>query len=156
METAAIMYVDQDRCAGCGACVDVCPRGAISMRSGKATISQSQCHLCEACAAVCPEGAILSVIDSGLVPAESHEGALQPKESVGVHSVATRVAPALGATLLFLGREVVPRVADYLLDAFDRRMSRDAGDRPGLSETSLGSGRGPGAGQRRRRRHRGR
>jgi Fe-S-cluster-containing hydrogenase component 2 len=155
MEAAAIMYVDEERCAGCGACVDVCPRGAISISSGKATISQSLCDRCEACAAVCPEGAILSVIESGLVPAESRQGALQPKESVGVRSVATRVAPALGATLLFLGREVVPRVADYLLDAFDRRMSRNTGNPSELSETSLGSGRGPGAGQRHRRRHRG-
>jgi NAD-dependent dihydropyrimidine dehydrogenase PreA subunit len=155
MEAAAILYVDEERCAGCGACVDVCPRGAISIRNGQATISQSLCNQCEACAAVCPEGAILSVIDSSLVPADSREQALQPEESIGVRSVTTRVAPVLGATLLFLGREVVPRVADYLLDAFDRRMSRNAGNRSELSETSVASSRGPGAGQRHRRRHRG-
>jgi Fe-S-cluster-containing hydrogenase component 2 len=155
METAAILYVDEERCAGCGACVDVCPRGAISIRSGKATISQSLCDQCEACATVCPEGAILSVIDGSLVPADSHEQALHRKESAGVRSVTTRVAPVLGATLLFLGREVVPRVADFVLDAFDRRMSSDAGNRSGLSETSVSSRRAPGSGQRRRRRHRG-
>jgi Fe-S-cluster-containing hydrogenase component 2 len=155
METAAILYVDEERCAGCGICVDACPRGAISIRSGKATIRQSLCSQCEACAAVCPEGAILSVIDSSLVPAESQEQALQREQSGGARSVTTRVAPVLGATLLFLGREVVPRVADLVLDAFDRRVSRDAANRSELSDTSVGSSRGPGSGQRHRRRHRG-
>lgn len=155
METAAILYVDQERCAGCGACVDVCTRGAISIRSGKASISQPLCDQCEACATACPEGAILSVIDSSLVPAESHDQPLERGESAALRSVTTRVAPVLGATLLFLGREVVPRVADYVLDAFDRRMSRNSGNRSELSETSLGSGRRPASGQRHRRRHRG-
>jgi NAD-dependent dihydropyrimidine dehydrogenase PreA subunit len=155
METAAILYVNEERCAGCGACVDVCPRGAISIRSGKATISQSLCNQCEACAAVCPEGAILSVLDTALVPAESDEQAVQRGDSGGVRSVTTRVAPVLGATLLFLGREVVPRVADLVLDAFDRRMSRDSATRSEVSGTSVGSSRGPGSGQRHRRRRRG-
>jgi len=52
------MYVvNQDRCTGCGTCIDVCPSEAIIIREGKAFIGM-ECMDCGACPRVCPEGAI--------------------------------------------------------------------------------------------------
>lgn len=45
-------------CIGCGACEPVCPFGAISLQSGKATINDG-CTACGACIDSCPAGAIV-------------------------------------------------------------------------------------------------
>ena len=42
-------------CSGCGACVDVCRDGALSMVEGAALVDPSVCILCGYCAAECPE-----------------------------------------------------------------------------------------------------
>lgn len=47
-----------EQCIGCGACVDVCPFGAIIMQDGKAFITEA-CTACGACIDVCPVGAII-------------------------------------------------------------------------------------------------
>jgi len=47
-------------CQGCLAhpCVEVCPKGAVSIVHGKSVIDQSKCVKCGQCANVCPYGAI--------------------------------------------------------------------------------------------------
>ena len=47
-----------EQCIGCGACVGVCPFGAIVMQDGKAYITEA-CTACGACIDVCPVGAII-------------------------------------------------------------------------------------------------
>ena len=42
-------------CTGCGACVEVCRDGALSMVEGAALVDPSACVLCGYCGAVCPE-----------------------------------------------------------------------------------------------------
>ena len=44
-------------CVACGACVDTCPVGAISMED-KAVVDAASCVDCGACEGVCPTGAI--------------------------------------------------------------------------------------------------
>ena len=47
--------IDKDKCVGCGACVDTCPMGCISIGDdGKAEIDASICISCGSCRAVCP------------------------------------------------------------------------------------------------------
>jgi len=46
-----------DRCTGCGACLAVCPAGAIRLVDGRARTDRSRCTACGACVAVCPAGA---------------------------------------------------------------------------------------------------
>jgi ferredoxin len=42
-------------CSVCGACVEVCKEGALSMVEGAAQVDPSACILCGYCAAACPE-----------------------------------------------------------------------------------------------------
>jgi NAD-dependent dihydropyrimidine dehydrogenase PreA subunit len=49
--------VDKEKCVGCGACVNVCPAGAISVKNDKAVISD-KCVDCGRCVQVCPADAI--------------------------------------------------------------------------------------------------
>ena len=51
-------WVDQEKCVGCGVCIDSCPEGAISMENEKATISQDKCTFCGKCFSACPQEAI--------------------------------------------------------------------------------------------------
>lgn len=50
--------VDKNVCIGCGACVGVCPTGAITMVGGVAQINYDVCIGCKMCENLCPVGAI--------------------------------------------------------------------------------------------------
>lgn len=50
--------IDQDKCTGCGLCVQVCPNQTISMETGKAVVTGSRSLNCGHCVAVCPTDAI--------------------------------------------------------------------------------------------------
>jgi electron transfer flavoprotein alpha subunit len=51
------VWVTED-CTGCGACLQVCPFGAIETRDGKAFITEA-CRACGQCLDVCPVSAIV-------------------------------------------------------------------------------------------------
>ncbi len=51
-------YSIKDRCIGCGKCVKVCPKNAISLVMKKSTIDHDLCIGCFECMTVCPEHAI--------------------------------------------------------------------------------------------------
>jgi Ni,Fe-hydrogenase III small subunit/ferredoxin len=51
--------VDASKCrAGCRACVESCPTGAISLAAGRPVIDMGRCLFCADCAAACPQGAV--------------------------------------------------------------------------------------------------
>lgn len=55
---------DQERCIGCGRCVEVCPHAVFSLVAGKARLLDADaCIECGACARNCPPMAIR--VDSG-------------------------------------------------------------------------------------------
>jgi len=63
---AGKIQIDIERCKGCGLCVAVCPKKAISIskRSNKkgvfpAEVVNGDCIGCAACATVCPDVAII-------------------------------------------------------------------------------------------------
>ncbi len=49
--------VDEDKCTGCGSCVEVCPAGAITV-DRIAAIDAEACLECGACVDECPNEAI--------------------------------------------------------------------------------------------------
>jgi heterodisulfide reductase subunit A len=53
--TASIV---EDKCMGCGLCVEVCPYGAIKIVEGKAQVEEVLCKGCGCCSAACPSSAI--------------------------------------------------------------------------------------------------
>jgi NAD-dependent dihydropyrimidine dehydrogenase PreA subunit len=146
-----VVWVDTARCAGCGACVGVCPVEAIVLADGKAHVDEETCTGCEACLGVCPEGAIQPLIRGELVPVPERPppAVRQPSplaETAGVVAVATGVSLLARATRA-LGRAV----ARWLMRPQIRA-------KPSVTETpseTLGRGAG-GQGRRARRRRRGR
>ncbi len=50
--------VDPGLCTGCGACVNMCPTGAISLRDNIAHVDAQRCTGCGICEDECPVGAI--------------------------------------------------------------------------------------------------
>jgi len=55
-----MFQVNQEKCTGCGECVQVCPVGAISISDGKARIESNLCSQCGICVQACSVGAIYS------------------------------------------------------------------------------------------------
>ena len=104
-----MVYVDQERCTGCGLCVESCPTGAIHLVDGVAQVEQSVCRECEVCLSTCPNGAILAMREPSepgeLVPARVP--APQPARPGGVR-------PWLGTALAFVEQQVAPRVTALL------------------------------------------
>jgi electron transfer flavoprotein alpha subunit len=49
--------IDKEKCVACGACVDACPQGAISVDEEIARVDE-RCNLCGLCVDACPEEAI--------------------------------------------------------------------------------------------------
>lgn len=51
--------VDRHRCVACGACVKVCPKGALSVYRGcYAVVNEELCVGCGKCAKTCPADCI--------------------------------------------------------------------------------------------------
>jgi Fe-S-cluster-containing hydrogenase component 2 len=161
-----MIKIDQARCTGCGACVEICPHGALYLVEGVATLDPALCRECEACVAACPVEAI-ALITTEPRPAARAVTVPARREEPEIIRVDTphapvlwrdTLAPALGAALAWTAREIVPRLADYLLDGLDRRSARqqreDLNRRAASDERGAGRGRGGGGGGGRRRRHR--
>lgn len=161
-----MVYVDIEKCAGCGFCADACPVGAISLTRGTAQVDQERCTDCEACVEFCPTGAMLAVSEP--VAERAAVPSLRPAPEVirvrpqpAPVSLPARAWPALGAALTYLGRNVAPRLADYLLNALDRRLAHEQASPTARASGSVspasgvggrGSSTGSGQGYRRRRR----
>lgn len=53
-QTVRAQLLDQpERCTGCGACMRVCPKGAVEIREGKACTDRKKCISCGECTEVC-------------------------------------------------------------------------------------------------------
>lgn len=117
-----MIIVQADKCTGCGDCVAVCPTGAISLLANLATIDQERCTGCEACMVACPNGAVVVVEKPASVPTVRpvpEVVSVRPQPSPSLWP--GRVWPAVGMALTFVGQEIVPRVATYLMDTLERR-----------------------------------
>lgn len=95
-----MIYIDTDRCVGCGSCVDVCPTGALSLVGIIARIEPALCDACLACLDECREGAI------------------QAGVAVPVHSATPVSADVVSAlTEAFHLEEAIPMLHDDIHEA---------------------------------------
>lgn len=140
-----MIQIDERLCTGCGICLDTCPREAISLQNGVATLTIERCNDCGNCVDVCPRGAILLVetIQS------TTEMVKQPTSRTSVatirppNSLATprtvSLWPLMGSLLRWASMELAPRLADVALEVWGRRtagseLSRAQG--PGIAFAS--------------------
>jgi NAD-dependent dihydropyrimidine dehydrogenase PreA subunit len=151
-----LLRVNSERCTGCGACQDVCPTGAIELLDGMANLRAALCQECEACLDACPQGAIESVgellpVAAGEVVVPEHEIVVRQPAGVSSPSVPRPSLTSLGATLVHVVQEILPRVTLSALEAWER--SQAAPISGVQSEENAGlSNAGRGGGYRRRRR----
>ena len=47
-----------EKCIACGDCEDICPKDAVQVKDGRASVDYSKCIRCFCCHEVCPENAI--------------------------------------------------------------------------------------------------
>jgi len=147
----AYVYVDDKRCTGCATCVEVCPTGAIAIVDEISTINQERCDACEACVEVCPSGAILVVTEAVeekvVLPRVQPRSPVAPRRPASLTvPLGTQLVSLVASALVFLGREVVPRLIPHLVSALDRNANK-----PTLTSNEKGRG-----GHRFRKRRRGR
>ncbi|MDI7274763.1 MAG: 4Fe-4S binding protein [Anaerolineae bacterium] len=150
-----MIAVDLAKCTGCGACADVCPRGAVQIVAGHAEIDDARCERCAACVPACPEGALAEVAAPVAVVQERLPGP-RPQAVIDVSPPRTppvpwrqKVLPALGAVASYAAREVLPRVLEIVASWPSRP---EVGQR---GEVSPGAQRPAGSGRQHRHRRRG-
>lgn len=168
-----MLYIDRLVCTGCGACLNVCPTGAISLDQdeGVSMLDLALCNECLLCLDACPNGAIKRSSSSELTPlvegeiVEGEVSSVVPAASLP-HTLgrSSQLATRAGTVLSFAGSWLLARAANVLLDAFERRLAGGANPAlPGIfprprdkSFRPMGGGRN-GLGRRQRRwRRRGR
>jgi len=151
MTRKQIVWIDAERCTGCGACVDVCPVGAIALTNGTASVADETCTGCGACLEVCPQDAIHPVVEGELVPAVAPAKPAVQRERPLVQTAAPALAVA-GASLMAKAAGALARVVGNWLAQPSGRSDVARGD----VSSDRGSGGANGGGRRMRRRRRGR
>jgi len=146
----AAVWLDVTRCTGCGACVEVCPTGALVLVEGTAHLDDALCRGCEACIPACPEGALHPVLEIEAVPTAPRVPDAAPL------SIPASSRAGLLATVVAAGAQLAIQAAPIVLQSLGRLLLRPR-------STSVGQGRAltitdslRGGGRQIRRRRRGR
>ncbi len=119
-----------DRCAGCGACLDACPHGALRTAAGR--IDRGRCQACCECVAACPHGALERIgreVDAGELLAEVARDRPFFEASGGGVTLSGGepfAQPALVRALARLGREAGLSVGLQTCGAFSWRAAEPA------------------------------
>jgi NAD-dependent dihydropyrimidine dehydrogenase PreA subunit len=177
------VWVDAERCTGCGACVEICPVEAVALRDDKAWVDDEACTGCLACVDACPQDAVRPLVHGELVdeivPAEERpvpavQRAKPLAETAGVAIAAAGVgvlAKAAGALVRAVGRWLAQGLDQRLVEPqsgqastmrslqrsrpFSLSTEADGNSGPAQSAPRASGGGRAGRGRQTRRRHRG-
>ena len=59
LKNVVTLFIDSDKCIGCGICVEVCPHGVLLLIEGKASIlDKDSCMECSGCSTNCITNAV--------------------------------------------------------------------------------------------------
>jgi NAD-dependent dihydropyrimidine dehydrogenase PreA subunit len=162
MSRKQVVWIDGERCTGCGACLEVCAVGAIALTNGGAVarVVEETCTGCGACLDVCPEEAIHPVVEGELVRgAERTLAERRPAAPpVPVLERARPLVETAGPAVAAVGVGVLMRAADALMRAIGRWLTEPPegrGTPPAPRDETGVPGRANGGGRRMRRRQRG-
>lgn len=117
------MQVKQERCNGCGECVSVCPSNAFHLEGGRAVIDEALCAGCQVCVDTCPRGAIV-VVETPLPVVQPAALPVQQVEVLPAQPTRTPEKPAVLTALALAAGEILPRLAETLLNAWDRKLAQ--------------------------------
>ncbi len=146
----ATVWLDKARCTGCGACVEVCPTGALILVGEKAYLDDALCRGCEACIQACPTGALRPVLEIEAIPTTSRVPDAAPL------SVPASPRAGLLATVAALGVNLAVQAAPFILQSLGRLLPRPRDTSAGRENALTSVGRLLGSGRQIRRRQRGR
>lgn len=153
------MYeIDANKCTGCGACLKICPLGAIFLIDDIAQIDNSQCNECGKCLEVCPQDAIVVKKESEIehIPIESAEPITTPSFS-SVKTPIVQQRPILSQVVDFFKGLIAPQSGwdqQQVSPFVGRPQQMQPGNRMGLGRKGC-YGRKMGRGSGRRKRARG-
>jgi Fe-S-cluster-containing hydrogenase component 2 len=137
-----MIFIDKDKCTGCGDCLEVCPEeNAVVLQEEKAIINRELCNSCGDCVTACPESAIYEVEAAPMVAEQA-----QPVQ-VTRQSALSRARPAIVSTLAVAG----PLAVNALTGLARRWLEGRSVARRTAGRTEPGAG-----GRRRRQRGKGR
>jgi len=151
------VWIDVQRCTGCGSCVKVCPTGAIALVNDKAHINEELCKGCEVCIDACPEGAIQPVLRGELVATQERPAPAVRQPSSLAETAGVAVAAASAGLLAKVGSALVRALGRWLTQRSEATSAPARGSDAATGVSSpTGNGRRNGRGRRVRHRRRGR
>ncbi|MGW8160959.1 MAG: nitroreductase family protein, partial [Desulfobulbales bacterium] len=101
--------IDEERCIQCGACVEDCPAGIISLDEYPQIINEEGCYQCQHCLAVCPTAAV-SIL--GRNPDDSIQLAGNMADAAGLQTL----IKGRRSVRCYSGADLEPALIDELLD----------------------------------------
>jgi electron transfer flavoprotein alpha subunit len=126
------LMIDQDKCSGCGACVEACPFAALALAGDKAQVNDG-CTLCGTCVDACPEGALAleevervtderAAVARGVWVLAEQRGGVMPEVVAELLGQGGRLAADLGVELaaVLLGSGVEPLAAELFALGADK------------------------------------
>ena len=139
------MYkINQQKCNGCAACLEICEIGAIYLLDNKAQIDLSRCTECGACLDICPTNAIeVEQIKEQKYPIVADTSTRQPILAAVKSSVV-----AVGSALLPL---LITKVGDIISAKLEKTNRSDSPTKQNtMNYGRMGRRRGKGGGRRQR------
>jgi Fe-S-cluster-containing hydrogenase component 2 len=146
-----MIYVDPEKCDGCGLCVEACPHGALKLSEGVIEVDQASCRETSACLAACPQGALLELLEPGERrdhPVPVVESPVTELREAAVAKRTVGLTAFLGAVLQFFVSDVAPELWRQWLR---KRRQPSAPTSKAAQYTARGRCRGEGKLHRRRR-----